>query len=53
MFTGDACDPDDDNDGVPDRLDNCRLIPNADQNDSRGKIIHTQTGLEVAKGELN
>jgi hypothetical protein len=34
---GDACDPDDDNDGVNDlgpdgsRLDNCRVIPNSDQ----------------------
>ena len=39
MFTGDECDSDDDNDGVPDRIDNCRLVSNADQNDSRGKFV--------------
>lgn len=35
---GDACDDDDDNDGVPDNLDNCRLVPNLGQedNDSKG-----------------
>jgi hypothetical protein len=31
---GDACDPDDDNDDVPDVADNCRWIANADQLDS-------------------
>ena len=30
---GDVCDPDDDNDGVPDTIDNCAL-PNPDQADS-------------------
>ncbi len=34
---GDACDYDDDNDGVPDDKDNCRLTPNADQLDSDGE----------------
>ena len=33
---GDACDDDDDNDGVPDGKDNCRLLPNPDQKDSNG-----------------
>jgi len=34
---GDACDQDDDNDGIPDsNPDNCRTIPNADQTDSNG-----------------
>jgi hypothetical protein len=34
---GDACDDDDDNDGIPDdNPDNCRTIPNADQTDSNG-----------------
>jgi len=33
---GDACDPDDDNDGVDDDVDNCRLIPNPDQLDTDG-----------------
>ena len=34
---GDECDDDDDNDGIPDTLppgpDNCRLVPNPDQQD--------------------
>ena len=29
--TGDECDPDDDNDGVLDKDDNCRLTANRDQ----------------------
>jgi MYXO-CTERM domain-containing protein len=33
---GDACDPDDDADGVPDADDNCPRDPNADQDDSDG-----------------
>lgn len=34
---GDACDSDDDNDGIPDdNPDNCRTIANADQADSNG-----------------
>ena len=36
MFVGDACDNDDDNDGVPDSSDNCRLDSNADQTDTDG-----------------
>ncbi|MBI3181067.1 MAG: IPT/TIG domain-containing protein [Myxococcales bacterium] len=31
---GDACDPDDDNDGEPDTTDNCPMVANADQRDS-------------------
>jgi hypothetical protein len=31
---GDACDPDDDEDGDPDDMDNCPLIANPDQKDS-------------------
>lgn len=34
---GDACDHDDDNDGIPDDKDNCRLVANPDQADSDGK----------------
>jgi uncharacterized delta-60 repeat protein len=34
--TGDACDPDDDNDGVADVADNCVLVANADQVNSDG-----------------
>ena len=30
---GDACDPDGDDDGIPDLRDNCRLMPNAEQVD--------------------
>lgn len=37
LITGDACDSDDDNDGIPDENDNCRLIPNVNQTDSYGK----------------
>ena len=36
--TGDVCDEDDDNDGIPDAGDNCVLIPNPDQTDSNGKL---------------
>jgi Zn-dependent metalloprotease len=32
----DACDPDDDNDGVPDANDNCPILANADQRDING-----------------
>ena len=31
---GDACDSDDDNDGVPDSIDNCRAVANRDQADT-------------------
>jgi hypothetical protein len=34
--TGDACDPDDDNDGVPDVSDNCRVTANPNQADTDG-----------------
>lgn len=33
---GDECDDDDDNDGVPDVSDNCRLVPNPDQKNTNG-----------------
>lgn len=36
-FVGDACDSDDDNDGVLDTEDNCRLIQNKDQKDADSK----------------
>ena len=31
---GDVCDPDDDNDGLLDEVDNCPLVANPDQQDS-------------------
>ena len=36
VFAGDACDGDDDGDGIPDEDDNCSLIPNVDQTDTDG-----------------
>ena len=36
---GDACDHDDDNDGIPDDRDNCKLVPNPDQKDSDGESL--------------
>ena len=35
-FLGDACDDDDDNDGIKDNKDNCRIVSNPDQKDSNG-----------------
>jgi hypothetical protein len=35
----DCVDPDDDNDGVPDAIDNCPLVPNPDQADADGDHI--------------
>src|SRR5918996_2777267 len=36
---GNPCDPDDDNDGVPDEQDNCRVDPNPGQRDTDGDGI--------------
>jgi len=36
---GDACDLDDDADGLFDVIDNCRLIPNFDQTDTDGDLV--------------
>jgi len=36
---GDACDPDDDNDTVPDGADNCLLVTNPDQTDTDGDLL--------------
>ena len=36
---GNACDDDDDNDGVKDIRDNCVLIPNPDQRDADSKSL--------------
>lgn len=44
---GDACDHDDDNDGIPDDKDNCRLVANPDQADSDGKSQHHNDILRV------
>ncbi|MDD5043117.1 MAG: thrombospondin type 3 repeat-containing protein [Patescibacteria group bacterium] len=36
---GDACDTDDDNDGIPDPLDNCPLVYNPNQEDANGNGV--------------
>jgi hypothetical protein len=36
-FEGDVCDDDDDNDGIRDNIDNCRLVYNPDQADRDGE----------------
>lgn len=36
FISGDACDSDDDDDGVLDRDDNCQLVPNPTQRDLDG-----------------
>ena len=36
FISGDACDNDDDDDGVLDRDDNCQLVPNPTQRDLNG-----------------
>lgn len=36
---GDACDPDIDNDGIPNRQDNCPKVSNRDQSDQDGDGI--------------
>lgn len=40
---GDECDDDDDNDGIPDLIppgpDNCRLVPNPEQEDDNSKCV--------------
>jgi hypothetical protein len=36
---GDACDADNDNDGVPDAVDNCRLVANGDQSNIDGDAL--------------
>lgn len=40
---GDACDNDDDNDGVQDDRDNCPKIKNNDQRDRNGTYVHMHT----------
>lgn len=35
---GDLCDDDDDNDGIPDKEDNCILVFNPDQTDTNGEL---------------
>lgn len=43
LLAGDACDDDDDNDGIPDYNDNCVLIFNPDQKDTNGKSLDLPT----------
>ncbi len=42
----DACDPDDDGDGVPDEDDNCPLVANADQADWNGDGVGDACSLD-------
>ena len=37
MFAGDACDDDDNNDGVKDADDNCPFVANPNQHDFNGE----------------
>ena len=39
---GDPCDSDDDGDGVADYRDNCRLVFNVDQKQTRSKLLINQ-----------
>ena len=42
-ISGDVCDKDDDNDGIPDSSDNCPLISNPHQLDQNGMCrLHSQ-----------
>ena len=34
LFAGDECDPDADNDGIPNERDNCLIVYNPDQTDT-------------------
>ena len=36
---GDACDSDDDNDGMADSVDNCRIVKNPSQEDDNGELF--------------
>ena len=40
LILGDVCDDDDDNDGIKDSDDNCRLIPNKAQKDTDSKTTY-------------
>ena len=40
FFSGDFCDKDDDNDGIPDSNDNCPLVYNPRQIDLDGITLH-------------
>ena len=46
-FLGDKCDDDDDNDGITDIRDNCRIIPNPDQVDSLSMLYHAESCFNV------
>jgi len=54
-ITGDACDFDDDNDGIKDHLDNCRLVVNPNQLDTDGKklVYDCQTTQKLSNEPLD
>lgn len=39
LHSGDECDPDMDNDGIPNERDNCMIVYNPDQADSNSTLI--------------
>ena len=41
LTQGDACDDDDDNDGVYDIVDNCRIVYNPEQEDYNREFLAT------------
>ena len=51
LCAGDDCDKDDDNDGIPDNRDNCRLVFNRKQEDENGQFLIAQIILFSAEFE--
>ena len=47
LFTGDACDEDDDGDGILDAKDNCRLVHNRAQGDVDGRYSFSRRWVGI------